>query len=213
MQFDTARFKAAIFDLDGVIVDTAKYHFVAWRKLANELGGDFTEHQNEQLKGVSRMQSLELILQWTGVSLTPQEKLDWAEWKNDQYLVLIENMTPDEILPGADTFLQQLRAAGIKVGLGSASKNAPMILEKIGMIQLFDTIVDGNTVSAPKPDPEVFLTAAANLGLAATDCVVFEDAQKGVEAAKNGGFYCIGIGDAATLTLADQVVNGLYELL
>src|SRR5476651_1279982 len=191
--------KACIFDLDGVIVDTAVYHYKAWKRLANELGFDFTEEDNEKLKGVSRVRSLELILQWGGVTKTKAEKEELAARKNDWYVEMISHMTPAEILPGAKEFLITCRAAGLKTALGSASKNSMTILDKIDITGLFDAIIDGNKVSKPKPDPEVFLKGAEALNIAPADCVVFEDAIAGVEAAINGCMKVVGIGSPKVL--------------
>ena len=205
-----SKIKACIFDLDGVIVDTAVYHYQAWKRLANELGFDFTEHQNEQLKGVSRMASLELILGWGNVTGTTQaEKEEMATRKNDWYTEMIGKMTPAEILPGAKEFVQSCRDAGIKTAIGSASKNTPTILEKLNLMPLFDAIIDGNSVTNPKPDPEVFLKGAAAVGVTPADCVVFEDAVAGIEAALNGGMKAVGIGSPDMLTKANVVVSGL----
>jgi len=201
--------EACIFDLDGVIVDTAVYHYQAWKRLANELGFDFTEAQNERLKGISRIRSLELILEWGGIHKTAAEQQDLATRKNEWYVEMINRMTPREILPGAKEFLEQLRSAGLKTALGSASKNSSTILERTGLLPLFDAIVDGNTVTASKPDPEVFLKGAAALGIAPAYCVVFEDAIAGIDAAKAAGMKAVGIGDRDTLTGADMVVPGL----
>jgi beta-phosphoglucomutase len=204
--------KACIFDLDGVIVDTAIYHYQAWKRLANELGFDFTEHDNEQLKGVSRTRSLEIILQMGGVTKTEVEKEELASRKNTWYVDMISKMKPGEILPGAREFVQACRDAGIKTALGSASKNSMMILDKIGMTSLFDAIIDGNKVTKAKPDPEVFLKGAEELGVTPSQCVVFEDAIAGVEAAKAGAMKAVGIGEPSVLTQADMVVKGLYEV-
>ena len=204
--------KACIFDLDGVIVDTAVYHYKAWKQLANSLGFDFTEHDNEKLKGVSRVRSLELILQWGGVQKTAAEQEELATLKNSWYVEMISHMQPDEILPGAREFVQACRNAGIKTALGSASKNSVMILDKIGMTTLFDAIIDGNKVTKAKPDPEVFLKGAEAVGVAPANCVVFEDAIAGVEAAKAGGMKAVGIGSPETLTEADLVLSGLHEM-
>jgi len=201
--------EACIFDLDGVIVDTAVYHYQAWKRLANELGFDFTEAQNERLKGISRIRSLELILEWGGIHKTAAEQQALATRKNEWYVEMINQMTPQEILPGAKEFLEQVRSAGLKTALGSASKNSSAILERTGLLPLFDAIVDGNTVTASKPDPEVFLKGAAALGIAPVHCVVFEDAIAGIEAAKAAGMKSVGIGDRETLTGADTVVPGL----
>lgn len=204
--------KACIFDLDGVIVDTAVYHYKAWKRLANHLGFDFTEEENEKLKGVSRVRSLQLILEWGGVEKSETEQAELADLKNSWYVEMIQEMKPDEILPGAKEFLLAVRQAGMKTALGSASKNSRTILEKVDLIELFDTIIDGNTVSASKPDPEVFLKGAESLGLEPSACVVFEDAIAGVQAAIAGGMKVVGIGDAQTLTGANQVIAGLHEM-
>jgi beta-phosphoglucomutase len=205
--------KACIFDLDGVIVDTAIYHYQAWKRLANQLGFDFTEHQNEQLKGVSRMASLELILGWGNVNgKSEAEKQELAGLKNDWYTEMINKMTPDEILPGARHFVQACRDAGLKTAIGSASKNTPTILSKLDLLSVFDAVVDGNSVSKPKPDPEVFLKGALELGVEPSTCVVFEDAIAGIAAAKNGGMKAIGIGATEVLTQADLVVSGLDKM-
>jgi beta-phosphoglucomutase len=204
--------KACIFDLDGVIVDTAVYHYKAWKRLANELGFDFTEEDNEKLKGVSRKRSLELILQWGGVTKTEAEKEELATRKNDWYVDMISRITPDEILPGAKEFLITCRGAGLKTALGSASKNSMTILDKINLTGLFDAIIDGNKVSKPKPDPEVFLKGAEALGVIPAECVVFEDAIAGIEAALNGGMKAVGIGSPTVLVHANLVVSGLNEM-
>jgi beta-phosphoglucomutase len=204
--------KACIFDLDGVIVDTAVYHYKAWKRLANELGFDLTEEQNEKLKGVSRVRSLELILQWGGVTKTAAEQEELAARKNEWYVEMINRMTPDEILPGAKEFLVACREAGLKTALGSASKNSGTILDKVGIAGLFDAVIDGNKVSKPKPDPEVFLKGAEELGMEPAVCVVFEDAIAGVEAAKNGGMKAVGVGSAEVLNEADLVISGLNEM-
>ena len=204
--------QACLFDLDGVIVDTAVYHYKAWKRLANELGFDFTEEQNELLKGVSRVRSLEIILEIGGVTKTDSEKEELATRKNTWYVDMINQMRPDEILPGAREFVQACRDAGIKTALGSASKNSMTILEKINMVNLFDAIIDGNKVSKAKPDPEVFLKGAEALGVDPSACVVFEDAIAGVEAAINGGMKVVGIGSPNVLKGANLVVKGLGEM-
>lgn len=203
--------KACLFDLDGVIVDTAKYHYLAWRQLAAELGFEFTEHHNEQLKGVSRMRSLDILMETGNIQATDEEKSRMAEQKNEQYVAYISRMTPEEVLPGALRFLQELKAAGIKTALGSASKNAPMILERTGIFNLFDVVVDGNSVSKAKPDPEVFLKGAEWLQVQPDECVVFEDAAAGVEAAIAGGMRCVGIGETEILGKANLVISGFED--
>lgn len=203
--------KACIFDLDGVIVDTAKYHFIAWRELAAELGFEFTEAHNERLKGVSRMTSLEILLEVGGITLNEEQKLKLAAQKNDRYVSYIEKMTPDEILPGVVSFLNELRLAGIKTAIGSASKNTPLILERLKLEKFFDAVIDGNKVAEAKPNPEVFLKGASELGLEPKNCIVFEDAVAGVEAAHNGGMKCVGIGFPEILTEADMVIPGFQR--
>lgn len=198
-----------LFDLDGVLVDTAQYHFLAWQRMAAELGIHFGEAENEQLKGVSRAESLNRILAWGGKSLSDAEKQHWMTLKNDWYLDLVRGMPADDYLPGAHEFLRASRDAGIKVALGSASKNAPLILERLGWIPLFDALVDGNVVTASKPDPEVFLEGARRLGLKPEECVVFEDSEAGVEAARRGGMKVVGIGHGLD---ADLLVSGLDHL-
>lgn len=203
--------KGAIFDLDGVLVDTAKYHYQAWKRLANSVGVEFSLDDNEHLKGVSRAESLELILKKGNIEKSAEEKQALMDVKNEWYLDLAAEMNPDEALPGAISFLESCKSKGIKIALGSSSKNAPMILERLGITHLFDAIVDGNVVSKSKPDPTVFLTAAEKLGLAPSECIVFEDAISGVQAAKTGGFYCVGIGTKEVLPLADEIATTLGE--
>jgi beta-phosphoglucomutase len=204
--------QACIFDLDGVIVDTAKYHFLAWKRLAGKLGINFLEKDNELLKGVSRMDSLEIILQIGNMKLSDYQKQEYANLKNKWYVDYISTMTPDEILPGSIEFINELRRADIRVAVGSASKNTPMILERVGIIELFDAVADGNVVSKAKPDPEVFLKAAGMVGIAPRNCIVFEDAIAGVQAALNAGMMCIGVGLPEVLTEAHFVVSGLNKM-
>ncbi len=206
------RTKACIFDLDGVLVDTAKYHFLAWKRLTEMLKIKFTEKDNERLKGVSRMASLEIILEIGNVKLDDGLKEEYAGLKNKWYVDYISSMTPDEILPGSLEFIRELKGAGIKVALGSASKNTPMIINRVGMENLFDAVADGNIVSKAKPDPEVFLTAAKMLGVPPDNCVVFEDAAAGIEAAHNAGMLCVGIGSDKVLKKAGIVVSGLDKM-
>lgn len=204
--------KACLFDLDGVLVDTAVYHFQAWNRLARELGFEFTAEQNENLKGVSRMRSLDLVLEWGEVIKDPEEKLALATRKNNWYVEMISQMKPGEVLPGALEFLQEVRRAGLKTAIGSASKNTALILERVGLGAYFDAVIDGNQVAASKPDPEVFLKGAAALGVAPENCVVFEDAVAGLEAARAAGMKVVGIGSPDILVSADRVVSGLHEL-
>ena len=203
--------KGAIFDLDGVLVDTAKYHYQAWKRLANSVGVEFSLDDNEHLKGVSRAESLEIILKKGNIAKSAEEKQALMDVKNEWYLELAAEMNADEALPGAIPFLEFCKSKGIKIALGSSSKNAPMILERLGITHLFDAIVDGNVVSKSKPDPTVFLTAAEKLGLTPSECIVFEDAISGVQAAKTGGFYCVGIGTKEVLPLADEIATTLGE--
>ncbi|MFY7757319.1 beta-phosphoglucomutase [Flavobacterium stagni] len=191
--------KAFIFDLDGVIVDTAKYHFLAWQKLAQELGIEFTPEHNEELKGVSRVRSLEIILALGNVTATDAEKEQWLYQKNQDYLAYIENMDASEILPGVLPILEYIKAKGQWIALGSASKNARPILEKVNIMHLFDAIVDGNDVSNAKPDPEVFVRAAQLLGATNENAIVFEDSVAGIQAANIAHMTSIGIGDAKIL--------------
>lgn len=205
--------RAAIFDLDGVIVDTAKYHYLAWKRLAKEYGFDFTEADNERLKGISRFQSLEILLEIGGLTFDEATKVEMATRKNEWYIDYIHHMDASEILPGATEYLQNIRAKEIKTALGSASRNAPLILERLGISTFFDVVVDGNKVTKVKPDPEVFLRAAEELHIPSASCVVFEDAEAGIEAARRAGMGTVGIGNAHTLKEADIVIPGLFELV
>ncbi|WP_430812087.1 MULTISPECIES: beta-phosphoglucomutase [unclassified Carboxylicivirga] len=206
------KIKACLFDLDGVIVDTAKYHYIAWRALANELGFEFTEADNEQLKGVSRMRSLDILLGIGGITLSDAEKERLAEKKNENYRRYILQMQPDEILPGAKELLLELKEKGIRIALGSASKNAMTILDRLELTDLFEAIIDGTKVSEAKPNPEVFLKGAAELGVSPEACVVFEDAEAGVEAALAGKMRCVGIGSPDILGKANLVIDGLHQM-
>jgi len=206
------KIEACLFDLDGVIVDTAKYHYLAWRRLANELGFDFTQEHNESLKGVSRMESLKILLQVGGLTVDETSKIEMAERKNNWYCEYISKMTPDEILPGAKEFLEELRHKGIKIALGSASKNAMTILNNVNLVNHFDAIIDGTKTSNAKPNPEVFLLGAKELNVLPSECVVFEDARSGIEAATNAGMYSVGIGDPLVLNKANIVVSSLKEM-
>lgn len=204
--------KGFIFDLDGVIVDTAKYHFLAWKNLAESLGIDFTEAQNEQLKGVSRVRSLEKILSW-GNKEIPSEEFDrLMAKKNVEYLLYIDQMTQAEILPDVERVLSFLEEQNQAIALGSASKNAQMILEKVGLYDKFHALVDGNNVSKAKPDPEVFLLGAEKLGVAPSNCIVFEDAIAGIQAANAAQMMSIGIGSPEVLGEANYVFNNFTDL-
>ena len=203
---------AFIFDLDGVIVDTAKYHYLAWRNLANALGFDFTEAQNELLKGVSRVKSLEILLSIGKVNLSEEKKQILLLQKNKEYLEFVNKMTSEEILPGVNDLLNFLEINDIKYALGSASKNAPLILEKVGLLNRFTAIVDGNDVSKAQPDPEVFLIGAKKLGMNPENCVVVEDAIAGIQAANAAKMISIGIGDANVLNEADYVFKDMTAI-
>jgi len=207
-----AKIEACIFDLDGVIVDTAKYHYWAWKKLASELHFEFTEKQNEKLKGVSRMDSLEILLKFGNLNLSNEEKIRLAEKKNNWYVEFISNIKSDDILPGAKEFLQIVKNKEIKTALGSVSKNAMTILNKLGLTEYFDSIIDGNKVAHAKPNPEVFLLGAKELNVLPKNCVVFEDAEAGIEAAKNARMYSIGIGNSEILSGANFVINSLEKM-
>ncbi len=198
--------KACIFDLDGVIVDTAHYHFLAWRRLAKELGVDLTEADNEKLKGVSRMQSLQIILDMGKINLAKDRKESLANRKNEWFVEYIEAMKPDEIFPGVKQLITAIRKKGIKVALASSSKNAPRVIELLGISDLFDVIVDGSMIIDTKPDPEIFLLTAQKLNIQPKDCVVFEDAEAGVEAAVRAGMKCVGVG-SENLKKANKVVS------
>lgn len=198
--------KGLLFDLDGVIVDTAKYHYLAWKDLADKLGIPFTKQDNERLKGVSRMRSLEIILEIGNRVMTMEEKESYCTLKNEQYLGYIKKLEKDEILPGVKTFLDACRAKEYRIALGSASKNSMLILERLGLLESFDEIIDGTKVSGAKPDPEVFVKGAKNLGLDASECIVFEDAAAGIEAAHRGGMKAVGIGKIENLFEADVLI-------
>lgn len=189
--------KAFIFDLDGVIVSTDECHYRAWKRLADEEGIYFDREINQRLRGVSRMESLEIVLERSGRSYTESQKKEMATRKNGYYQALIQELSPRDILPGVMDFLEGLKKSGIKVAIGSSSKNSPLILEQIGLGRYFDATADGNDIARSKPDPEVFLVAARRLGVAPENCLVVEDAFAGVEAALAGGMAVLGVGFAA----------------
>jgi beta-phosphoglucomutase len=203
--------RACIFDLDGVLVDTAKYHFLAWKRLAAELEIELTEIENEKLKGVSRMQSLEIILSLGGTSLPLEEKERLAAKKNIWFNEFVSAMQPNEICPGVKPMLKQLKKDGYKVALASSSKNAKTILEVLGIENEFDAVVDGTMIVHTKPDPEIFLLAAKMLNVQPAECIVFEDAASGVEAALRAGMKCIGIGSHEHLHRATQVIPAINQ--
>lgn len=201
-----------IFDLDGVIVDTAKYHYQAWKQLANKIGIEFSLEKNEQLKGVSRVESLKKILHWGQKTISDDEFTALMTEKNDHYLSFIETMQEDEILPDVSKVLNYLSSKNQKIALGSASKNAVGILEKVNLTQFFDAIVDGNQVTHAKPDPEVFLNAAKQMHVQPEDCIVFEDAVAGIQAANAANMVSIGIGDVDVLHEANYVFKDFTEM-
>ena len=206
-----ANIKALLFDLDGVIVSTEKNHFEAWQQTANKLGISFTVHDNEALKGVNRVDSLRKILSLGDIAISEQEFEVLLTYKNEVYLASISSLSFSDVLPGVMDLLKCAKAKGIKVGLGSSSKNALMILERLGIKSWFDVLIDGNGVTKPKPDPEVFLNGAKSLGLLPSECLVFEDALSGVKAAKDGGFIAIGVGNPMLKGIADVYLNELTE--
>ena len=193
---------AVIFDLDGVIVSTDVYHYQAWKRLADEQGIYFDRKINERLRGVSRSESLKIILEATQKKYSEQEKQQMANRKNAYYLDLLKNLTEDQILPGVMAVLKQLKARGIKIAVASSSKNSPAILERIGLTDYYDAVADGNDITSSKPSPDVFLIAAERLGLAPQQCLVVEDAQAGVEAAIAAGMRALAIGQAANYNKA-----------
>lgn len=199
-----------IFDLDGVIVDTARYHYLAWASLARDLGFEFTPAEGEATKGVSRMASLDIVLRAGDMAdrFTPAEKERLAAEKNARYLAYVSGMTPAEVLPGAAAFLRDVRGHDVRTVLGSASKNAGVILERCALRPLFDAVVDGTGVTHPKPDPEVFVKGAEAVGVRPENCVVFEDAAAGIEAASRAGMRSVGIGGSPSLSGAAMQLNG-----
>jgi beta-phosphoglucomutase len=209
----TNLFKAVIFDLDGVIVDTAHYHYMAWKQLAGELGIDLTLEHNERLKGVSRMRSLDIILEIGGIVLPQRDKDLLADKKNTRFVDLIERMSPDEIFPGVKKLIDELRAKEIRIGLASSSKNAQRVLDLLQIRTLFDVIIDGTMITHSKPDPEIFLLAAFELGLDPRECIVFEDAEAGVEAALRAGMKCVGVGDLNQLRKANLIVRNTGDFM
>ncbi|HKL86401.1 MAG TPA: beta-phosphoglucomutase [Treponemataceae bacterium] len=205
--------KGVLFDLDGVIVDTAKYHFLAWKRLASRLGFEFTEQDNERLKGVSRIASLEILLEIGNLHYTESEKIQMANEKNEWYVDYLHELDQSALLPGAREYLLQLKKEGVLIALGSASKNAQLILDCLNITNLFDAIIDGNSVEKAKPDPEVFLKGAQSLGLDPADCLVFEDSLAGIQAAKTGGMRAVAVGTKENLPGADLYITALKDML
>jgi beta-phosphoglucomutase len=206
-----SRFKAVIFDLDGVITDTARFHYLAWKRLADAVGAPFDEAFNEQLKGVDRMGSLDLILARAPRAFTAEEKRQLADAKNRDYQELVATMTPHDLLPGALRALEDVRAAGLKIGLASVSRNAFTVLDRLGIRERFDDVVDAAAIANSKPHPEIFLTAAAHLGVAPQDCLGVEDAAAGVASIKDAGMRAVGVGDPQVLARADYIIASLHE--
>lgn len=203
--------KACIFDLDGVVVDTAKYHFQAWKRVADHLGFEFTESDNEQLKGLSRIDSLNKLISMSDIQVSDRYRSKLLLTKNSWYLELVEQMNESEILPGVKEFIEELKTARIKIAIGSASKNAVLILEKIQLLSTFEAVIDGLKVTKSKPDPEVFLKGAQILNVAPSQTIVFEDSVYGIEAANSGGFISIGIGNPQILSKAKLVIPGFND--
>ena len=202
-------FKAVIFDLDGVITDTAHYHYLAWKRLADSVEVPFDHAFNESLKGIDRMGSLELILARSERRFSEAARQELADSKNAYYQQLVAAMTPADLLPGARSALATVRVHGLKVGLASVSRNAFAVLDKLGIRDAFDYVVDAGRIARGKPDPEIFLAAAGALGVAPQDCLGVEDAVAGVAAIKAAGMRALGVGSAAVLTQADEVISGL----
>lgn len=199
-------YKAIIFDLDGVIVNTAHFHYLAWNRLAQLWGGQITHEQNEELKGITRMRSLEIIAEWCSKQLTQEEKIQHAHDKNKWYLEYVDKMDEADILPGVKQFLIELKLNKVPVALASASKNAERVLKHINLFEFFDVIADGNSVNESKPDPAIFSYAIKKLGLHPADCIVFEDAPAGLEAALAIGCTTIGVGLPEALIKAHHVI-------
>lgn len=204
-------YRGLIFDLDGVIVDTAKYHYLAWKEIAKELEYEFSEKDNERLKGVSRQKSFEIILELAGSTMDESSKESYCKRKNDIYVKYISELSKKDILPNVQEFLLDAREREYKIALGSASKNAIMILEKLEILDLFNAIIDGNQVTNAKPNPEVFLKAAYGLNLSPDQCIVFEDSFSSIEAAIQAGMKTVGIGEEDTLGAATIVMKSFED--
>ena len=206
-------YKAVIFDLDGVICTTDEYHYQAWRKMADGMNIYFDRTINNRLRGVSRMESLEIILeQYHGPALSEERKVELATQKNDLYRESLHQMSPADLSEEVKTTLDALRAAGLKLAIGSSSKNTPFILGQLGLGNYFDAVSDGNNITRSKPDPEVFLKAAEMLGLAPSDCLVVEDAVSGAQAGHAGGFEVACVGDASQAGAGNYNLSAFGEL-
>jgi len=208
----TQKIQAALFDLDGVVVFTDKYHYLAWKELSDENGWDFTEEVNHGCRGVPRMESLEVILRHNNVELSEEKKVAFADRKNKRYVELLQTIGDDDIYPGVVPFLQKLRERGLKIGLCSSSKNAKLVLDNLGLSKWFDAVVTGDEVAKSKPDPEIFLLGAKRLGVNPDVCVVFEDAPSGVESALAAGMKCIGVGSPDLLKMAPVTIKDYAEI-
>lgn len=206
------KFKGVIFDLDGVLVHTDEFHYLAWKSLADELDVYFDRVINNRLRGVSRMDSLEIVLENSSVKYTDEEKVRFASIKNERYVALLDGMSPADVDKSVIKALDELKAIGFKLAIGSSSKNTKFILQKTGLDKYFDAVSDGTNITKSKPDPEVFIKAAMFIDEQPCDCVVVEDAYSGVDAAKNGGFTAVAIGDAANYSRADYAITTLDEL-
>jgi beta-phosphoglucomutase len=206
--------KLFIFDLDGVITDTAEYHYLAWKKLTDELGYKFSIHDNERLKGVSRIHSLEIILDINNSTekYSKQEKIRLANKKNDYYLELLKNITPKDLLPGIEDLLDKLKKYNIKTAIASASKNAFTVINYLGINDKFDYIVNANEIKNSKPAPDVFLKAAEVLEVNNQNCICIEDASAGIKAIKAAGMYAVGIGNIQNFKEADVIFSSTNEL-
>lgn len=212
MDINFNRIKGFVFDLDGVVVDTRPYHMMAWQHVADDLGVHIDIARNEVLRGLSRMQSLEKVLEWGNLYLTEAEKLYWTDLKNNLYLDLIAKMTPDEVLPGVRDFLQQVRNEDCRTALVSSSRNARVVLGSVDLEHFFDVVIDGNITKKSKPAPDCFLLAAEMLQLRPSECIVFDDAPIGVQAAKSGGFATVAVGMHSSICYADTAVDGFENL-
>lgn len=207
------RFQAVLFDLDGVLCSTDQYHYQAWKQIADSINTEFTERDNDRLRGISRMESLEILLEKCPYTLEPREKEQLAEEKNRIYRKLLYGLTTQSAADGVLELLKELKSKNIMTAVASSSKNAPFILERIGLKDAFDVVVDGTMIVKSKPDPEVFLTAARKLGADPGECLVIEDAVAGIEAARAGGFFCAAIGEAASCGKADYVLESLWDAI
>ncbi|WP_026486897.1 beta-phosphoglucomutase [Caldanaerobius polysaccharolyticus] len=204
-----AKYNGVIFDLDGVITDTARYHYLAWKKLADELGIYFDEAINERLKGVSRIESLEIILEKSDKKYSDEEKKYLANKKNEYYKEMIKNITPNDLLVGVEAFIQELKMRNIKTAIASVSKNAFTVIDNLGIRDKFDYIVDANEIKNGKPDPEIFLNAAKNIGVPPEKCIGIEDSGAGITAIKRAGMFAVGVGNPETVKEADLVLKDL----